>query len=58
MNTDLQSTLIQPIAEYMDRFDAVYQDSLKSDVKLINTVIDYLSKKKPNQKKSPAETAR
>ena len=46
MNTDLQSTLIEPIAEYMGRFDAVYQDSLKSDVKLINTVIDYISKKK------------
>ena len=49
MNTDLQSTLIQPIAEYMDRFDAVYQNSLKSDVKLINTVIGYISKKKGKQ---------
>ena len=46
MKTDLQSTLIQPIAEYMDRFDAVYQDSLKSDVKIINTIIGYISKKK------------
>jgi len=49
VNTALQSTLIQPIAEYMDRFDSVYQDSLKSDVKLINTVIDYISKKKGKQ---------
>ncbi len=49
MNTNLQSTLIQPIAEYMDRFDAVYQDSLKSDVKLINTVIGYISNKKGKQ---------
>jgi octaprenyl-diphosphate synthase len=46
VKTDLQSTLIQPIAEYMDRFDAVYQDSLKSDVKIINTIIGYISKKK------------
>ena len=46
MKTDFQSTLIQPIAEYMDRFDAVYQDSLKSDVKIINTIIGYISKKK------------
>ena len=46
MKTDLQSTLIQPIAKYMDRFDAVYQDSLKSDVKIINTIIGYISKKK------------
>ena len=33
----------------MDRFDAVYQNSLKSDVKLINTVIGYISKKKGKQ---------
>jgi len=46
VSTDLQSTLIQPIAEYMDRFDGVYQDSLKSEVKLINTIIGYISKKK------------
>lgn len=46
MNSDIQNTIAKPIAEYMDRFNAVYKDSLKSDVKLINTVIGYISKKK------------
>ena len=49
MNTDLQMSLTAPIEEYLIRFKEVYQESLKSDIKLINTVIRYISRKKGKQ---------
>ena len=49
MNTDLQMSLTAPIEEYLIRFKEVYRESLKSDIKLINTVIRYISRKKGKQ---------
>ena len=49
MNTDLQISLTAPIEEYIIRFKEVYRESLKSDIKLINTVIGYISRKKGKQ---------
>ena len=49
MNTDLQMSLIAPIEKYLIRFKEVYRESLKSDIKLINTVIRYISRKKGKQ---------
>ena len=41
--------LTLPIEEYITRFEEVYHESLKSDIKLINTVIGYISRKKGKQ---------
>ena len=38
-----------PIEEYIKRFEEVYKESLNSKVKLINTVIAYISRKKGKQ---------
>ena len=49
MNSDCQTSLTLPIKEYLIRFEEVYRQSLKSDIKLINTVIGYISRKKGKQ---------
>ena len=41
--------LTLPIEEYLTRFEEVYHESLKSDIKLINTIIGYISRKKGKQ---------
>ena len=46
---DLQASLTVPIEEYLSRFEEMYRKSLKSDIKLINTVIGYISRKKGKQ---------
>ena len=49
MKTVLQKSMIKCIAHEMDRFNVFYEKSLKSNVKLINTVINYISKRKGKQ---------
>ena len=49
MNAELQNILTSPIRENLIRFEAVYRESLHSDVKLINTIIRYISRKKGKQ---------
>ena len=52
MSTDLHKLLTEPIKEHLIRFEEVYRESLKSDIKLINTIIRYISKKKGKQIRS------
>jgi len=49
MNTNLQASLTAPIEEYLNYFEEVYWESLKSEVELINKVIGYISRKKGKQ---------
>ena len=49
MNAELQNIATSPIRENLIRFEAVYRESLHSDVKLINTIIRYISRKKGKQ---------
>ena len=49
MNAELQNIVTSPIHENLIRFEAVYRESLHSDVKLINTIIRYISRKKGKQ---------
>jgi len=49
MKSDIQKTLLPPISDYLPRFESVYKDSLHSHVKIINTVIMYISRKKGKQ---------
>ena len=44
-----QVLLETAVEEYLIRFKEVYRESLKSDIKLINTVIGYISRKKGKQ---------
>ncbi|SVB53520.1 uncharacterized protein METZ01_LOCUS206374 [marine metagenome] len=43
---DLQSSLTSSIEKYVPQFNKVYSESLYSDIKLINTLIAYISRKK------------
>ena len=49
MNAELQNIVTSPISENLIRFEEVYRESLHSDVKLINTIIRYISRKKGKQ---------
>ena len=49
MKAVLQKSMMECIVNDMDRFNVFYADSLKSNVKLINTVINYISKRKGKQ---------
>ena len=49
MKSAIQKSLLLPISEYMPRFEEVYRDTLYSDVKIINTIITYISHKKGKQ---------
>ena len=49
MNAELQNIVTSPIRENLIRFEAIYRESLHSDVKLINTIIRYISRKKGKQ---------
>ena len=49
MNAELQNIVTSPIRENLIRFEAVYRESLHSDIKLINTIIRYISRKKGKQ---------
>ena len=49
MISPLQTTLFAPISEYLLRFEEVYSETLQSNVKIINTVIKYISRKKGKQ---------
>ena len=49
MNAELHNIITSPIRENLIRFEAVYRESLHSDVKLINTIIRYISRKKGKQ---------
>ena len=49
MNAELQKIVTSPISEKLIRFEEVYRESLHSDVKLINTIIRYISRKKGKQ---------
>ena len=48
MNAELDNIVTSPINDYITRFEKVYSESLHSDVKLINTIIRYISRKKEN----------
>ena len=49
MNVKLDNIVTSPINDYIIRFEKVYSESLHSDVKLINTIIRYISRKKGKQ---------
>ena len=49
MNTDFHTALTEPIAEYLSQFEKVYAESLKSNVKMLNAVIGYISRNKGKQ---------
>jgi len=49
VNAKLQNIVTSPIRENLIRFEAVYRESLHSDIKLINTIIRYISRKKGKQ---------
>lgn len=49
MNAELQKIVTAPIRKNLIRFEEVYRESLHSDVKLINTIIRYISRKKGKQ---------
>ena len=49
MNAELDNIVTSPINDYIIRFKKVYTQSLHSDVKLINTIIRYISRKKGKQ---------
>ena len=49
MKSTLQESLFAPISENLLSFEKVYKETLSSNVKLINTVITYISKKKGKQ---------
>jgi octaprenyl-diphosphate synthase len=49
MNAELDNIVTSPINDYIIRFEKVYTQSLHSDVKLINTIIKYISRKKGKQ---------
>jgi len=49
MNSDLYRVLSQPIEKYVVQFEKIYKETLNSDVNIINTVINYISRKKGKQ---------
>ena len=49
MKTDAHEYSMDPILDYMSQFEKVYKEALHSNVKLINTIIHYLSKRKGKQ---------
>ena len=49
MSGDLKKIVSSPILEHLDQFQKFYRDSLNSEIKLINTVIGYISRKKGKQ---------
>ena len=49
MSDDLKRIISSPISKYLDQFQKVYTQSLNSDVKIINTIIGYISRKKGKQ---------
>ena len=49
MNVKLDNIVTSPINDYIIRFEKVYSESLHSDIKLINTIIRYISRKKGKQ---------
>ena len=49
MNAELDNIVTSPINDYIIRFEKVYSESLHSDIKLINTIIRYISRKKGKQ---------
>ena len=49
MNAALHNIVTSPINDYFIRFEKVYTESLHSEVKLINTIIRYISRKKGKQ---------
>ena len=46
---NIETLFKSPIEQYIKRFHEVYYESLNSDIKLINTIINYLSRKKGKQ---------
>ena len=49
MKSEIQQSLLTPISDYLPRFEEFYKNSLKSNVKIINTVITYISRRKGKQ---------
>lgn len=49
MKSEIQQSLLEPISDYLPHFEKIYINSLKSNVKIINTVITYISRKKGKQ---------
>ena len=49
MKSEIQKSLLGPISDYMPRFEEIYSQTLSSKVKIINTVIRYISRKKGKQ---------
>ena len=45
----IQPSLLGPISDFLPRYEEVYRDTLKSNVKIINTVISYISRRKGKQ---------
>ena len=51
MNAELHNAVTSPINDYLRRFEKVYTQALHSDIKLINTIIRYISRKKGKQRR-------
>ena len=49
MKSTIKKSLLEPISDYMPRFETVYRNTLKSNVSIINTVITYISRRKGKQ---------
>ena len=49
MKSASNKSLLVHISDYLPRFEEVYQTTLHSNVKIINTVIKYISRKKGKQ---------
>ena len=49
MKSVFQKDLMKNIEEYLPRFDEVFQSTLKSNVKIINSIVAYISRKKGKQ---------
>ena len=49
MKIDLEKQLREPIKNHIDNYDRLYRVTLNSEVKLINTIIGYITKQKGKQ---------
>jgi len=49
VNAELDNIITSSINDYLIRFEKVYNESLHSEIKLINTIIRYISRKKGKQ---------
>jgi len=49
MKSAIQKSLMEPLSDYLPRFEEVYRKTLNSNVKIINSIITYISRQKGKQ---------